>query len=116
MSIKDLFFGSLDQVMITIELQKVDRAEEIFKKYNGKQVLKKRVSRCFTPLGFSLEIDSDEPNRVTLCYLVIAADYYKIFHELADENIAGNSRHNPVYSRPYSLSRRIRRLALRFQR
>jgi hypothetical protein len=113
--IKDFLFGSLDQLMINVFPEKVDKAEAIFQTYAAKQISKKNVSHYAEPFCSVIELDSEEPDKVMLIYLVESKDRPSLFEELVRNDIAGYSRHNPVFSRPYSLGRRIA-FALDFRR
>lgn len=106
-NLQDFLFGNFDQVMITISPEKVEKAEEIFGKYDSKQILKRSVSHCAIPFGFVMDLDSEESNKVNLMYLVNKKDYRNLYKDLYENDIAGNSRHNPVLSRPYSFRRRF---------
>ncbi len=115
MGAREFLFGSLERVMINIEPEKAVQAEEIFAKYAGIEVFKRNVSHMPLPLGFAMEFTDESPNKVSLCYLVKKVHHSELVKDLVKGDVAGYSRHHPVYSRAYSLVGRIKE-KLRFMK
>lgn len=108
--IRDYLFGRKEQVMLIIGSEYVAKAEEIFSAHGGKEFLKSSTKHKFTEKGFKLDLDSDEPNRVTLCYLVDSIEAPKLIQEFYRYSITGINKHNPVYSRHYSIRTKLNSL------
>ena len=103
----DYLFRAKYQVMVFVDPGTVGRAEDIFNRYKTKQTLKRQARKNFTPRGFSIEFDHTNPNKVTLCYLVDSCDVQDLRHALLDNEISGVNIHNPVFTRPYSITSRL---------
>jgi hypothetical protein len=106
MGLKEYLFGNLDEVFVTIEPEKADAAEQIFEKYSARKILREDVERSHEGPVKILELGSEHPNKTLLVYLLDRSSFSSVFDELYEADIAGNSRHNKVFSRPYSIRRK----------
>ncbi|MDD5191917.1 MAG: hypothetical protein PHH54_04430 [Candidatus Nanoarchaeia archaeon] len=108
-NLKELLFGNSEEVMVVIYPERVEKAEEIFAKYNGKRIDKTGVSHNIFPGGVTLEIEtkeSEKPDKIRMVYLINKNHFESLFHDFYEEDIAGMHRHNKILHKPYSLKNR----------
>ena len=106
-AIYDLFFRKQHQVIVCIDHDKVDNAEEIFRKYNGHQLRKTKVGRDFKVGEQVFRMGSKKPNKTLLHYIVDSRDFPKVGMELGMASIIGN-RHDRFYTMPHKLFDKLR--------